>query len=328
MGNVFIDLGSMHSLRMAAPESHIQHVSGTPIKLFDRRRYSRKRRFLKKASDSTVGRLIGKEMWHSLKEEHFTLKPSKLLKNLFDLGSCLKSDYAVISGCVLNDYTLRMYSATLSKLKKKNVKIIFNGVGGSGYSKRELSMVKKFLTEIEPYAFISRDEVAFEHYHELAKHSYDGVDCAFFLNDIFEPAEMEVPRYTVLTFDKHREPDMNLDYELVIRVHHKPIYDVPREALESPNIFISDSPEDYFNIYANAESVHTDRVHACVPALSFGTRCKLYYADVMPDIEVRSLLFKRVGLEEIHRNLVQIDTGRIKKEKEKQVRFLRETLKM
>jgi hypothetical protein len=119
---------------------------------------------------------------------------------------------------------------------------------------------------------------------------------------------------------------LNLACELVVRAHHKPIYYAPKEALEKPNIFISDSAEDYFNIYANAETVYTDRVHACVSALSFSTPSKLYYATVTPDIKVRSLLFNRVGLEEIHKNLVQIGSPRIKKEKEKQVAFLCEIL--
>ena len=36
------------------------------------------------------------------------------------------------------------------------------------------------------------------------------------------------------------------------------------------NIYLSDVPEDYLNIYANAEAIFSDRVHTCVGALSQG----------------------------------------------------------
>jgi len=67
------------------------------------------------------------------------------------------------------------------------------------------------------------------------------VDCAFFLNDFFKPAELKLPKYVVLAFDKRKEPNLNLDCELIVRAHNKPVYDVPKEALEKPNILISDS---------------------------------------------------------------------------------------
>jgi len=315
MGNVFIDLGSIQSLKMAAPQSKIFHVSGTPIRLFDRHRYTWRRKLVSELADGTIGRLMSHEKWNQVKEP-FTLKPHA---NLLDLGSYIKTDYAVLSGCVFYRYPISRYKETLLKLKKKNVKIIFNGVGGATYSEPELAIVKKFLTEIKPYALVSRDNVAFEKYHKFAEHSHNGIDCAFFVNDFFQPAEFDAPDYVVLTFDKHPEPNPNLNSKLIIRAHHEP-YDAPKEYFEKPNTLISDSADDYFNIYANAKSVYTDRVHACVVALSFGTPCRLYNSSV------RSLLFERVGLEEINKKLVYADARMIRKEKEKQIAFLREIL--
>jgi len=324
MGNLFIDLGSIQSLKMATPQSKILDVSGSPRRLFDDRYYGLRKKIMEKLiPTSAIGKLIiGRERWdrHVSKLKDWTLKADKSLKNLFDLGLYLKADYAIISGCVLDNNTVRLYGTTLLNLKRKNVKIIFNGVGGSSYSKLEVNMVRKFLSKIEPYAFISRDMRAFESYQDLARHSYNGIDCGFFVNEFFQPGELELPKYAVLTFDRKLEPNLRLDYDLIIRTHHTLLGGIPKEYFDKPNTLISDSPEDYFNIYANSDVLHSDRVHACVAALSFGRPCKLYYETP------RSLLFERLGLEEIKINIVHPDTYIIKKEKEKQIAFLSEIL--
>ncbi len=325
MGDLFIDLGAIQSLKMAAPEANIHDVSGSSRWLFEDRYYGLRRRIMEKMIPaSAIGKLIvGRERWnlHIGKVPDRVLKTDKSLKNLFDLGLYLKADYAVISGCVLNDYTIRRYGPTLLKLKSKNVKIIFNGAGGSSYDRSEVDITRKFLTKIEPHAFISRDERVFKNYKDLAHYSYSGVDCGFFVNDFFQPSELELPKYVVLTFDRHPEPNLSLNYDLVIRTHHALVGGIPKEFFDKPNTLISDSPEDYLTIYANADVLHSDMVHACVPAISFGRPCKFYHKTP------RSLLFDRVGLEEIRKfKMVYPATYRIEKEKRKHVAFLSEVL--
>jgi len=322
MGNVFIDLGSMQSLRMAAPESTICQVSGLPRILFENRYHGWSKNILHKTFDHpTFGERIMGRRWHELqiKVENRMLD-SQSLKNMFDLGLFIKADFVVIAGCILNNYVIRLYGATLLKLSRQNIKIILNGTGGGSYSQAEREVVTKFLKKIKPYAFISRDEPTFERYNHLARYSYNGIDCAFFLSDFFKPANLNLPKYIVLAFDKYPEPDLRLDNKLIVRTHHKFIGGIPKRYFGKPNTLISDLPEDYLNIYANAASVHSDRVHACVPAISFGTPCKLYYRTC------RALLFNRIGLEGINEKLTCADEYELKKEKEKQVAFLSEII--
>ena len=325
MGDLFIDLGAIQSLKMAAPQSNIHDVSGSPKWLFEDRYYGLRKKIMEKMIPaSAIGKLImGRDRLdrHVSKVSDWAFKTDKSLKNLFDLGLYMKTDYVVISGCVLNDYTIRRHGPTLMNLKRKNVKIIFNGAGGSNYGKSEVNIIRKFLSKIKPHAFISRDEQVFERYQDLARHTYSGVDCGFFINDFFQASELELPKYAVLTFDRQPEPNLRLNYDLVIRTHHTNLLgDIPKEFFDKPNTLISDSPEDYLNIYASADVIHSDMLHACVPTLSFGRPCKLYHETP------RSLLFDRVGLEEIKIKIIYPDTYRIEKEKGKQIAFLSEIL--
>jgi superfamily II DNA/RNA helicase len=86
------------------------------------------------------------------------------------------------------------------------------------------------------------------------------------------------------------------------------------------SVLISDIPDDYLNLYANAYAVYTDRVHACIATLSFGNLARLYSSSH------RNSLFEKVGAEEIEKRLVKLDQDRLNIEKEKHLSFLREIL--
>ena len=45
------------------------------------------------------------------------------------------------------------------------------------------------------------------------------------------------------------------------------------------NYLISDNPFDYLTVYANANKVYTDLVHATIPALVYETPVKYWYVD-------------------------------------------------
>ncbi|NQE44824.1 hypothetical protein C5S31_02215 [ANME-1 cluster archaeon GoMg2] len=244
----------------------------------------------------------------------------KMFKNYLDLSLFIKSDFAVLSGCILDWYIIRQFGSTLLDLKNKGVKIIINGGGGTYYTEKVISEVRKFLKKIEPYAFISRDEIAFKNYNDLAKYSYKGIECAFFLNDYFTPVNLEMPPYCVFCFDRGPEPEIEVKDRLIARTHHTHYCDPPQSYFERPNTIISDLAEDYLNLYANAEAVYTDRVHACVAALTYGTPCRLFYKTS------RALLFDRVRAEGIEKELTYPDTTKIEQEKEKQIKFLSEVL--
>lgn len=44
-------------------------------------------------------------------------------------------------------------------------------------------------------------------------------------------------------------------------------------------MFVSDSPFEYLTLYANADKVYTDMVHATIPSLVYETPVKYYQID-------------------------------------------------
>jgi len=312
IGNAFVDLGSIQSLKMAAPNSRIHFVSGLPKWLFARPDIQRGSTILR------LPRWLFKQTHIKNRSviERLPLRGREKIKNCFDLVSAMKLDYAVVSGMNLCEMFIKLFGPAFSKLKDKKVKIIINGGGGAHYSEREVSKFRKFLERIKPYAFISRDERSFKNYRDLADYSLNGIDCAFFINDYFTPAKLELPKYVILNFDHHLEPELDIDDRLIIRTHHSCWGRAPKSHFSKYNTLISDLPQDYLNLYANAEEIYSDRVHACVVTLSFGHPCKLYSKTP------RASLLDRVGATTIRDKLTYPNAEKIEREKEKQLRFL------
>ena len=249
----------------------------------------------------------------------------KIIKasNTFNLAEVVKVDYFVFSGCVLTIPFFKIFDNLFNKLKSQGTKIILYGCGGSSYSDFEINFVRNKLKEIQPYALITRDSLAFQNYSDLAEHSFDGIDCAFFVNKLpYKRIELNMPPYVVLSFDeyKNKRIEKKLEKEIkhykIIKASHKPfpqlsIFGAPKH---SGTLLVSDSPHDYLILYAHAKEVHTDRVHACVPALSFGTPCRLYSETP------RAMLFEKVCTGDITKRVVY--PRNIERIKEKQVAFL------
>lgn len=267
---------------------------------------------------------------------HMYSKPKRNI-NFLNLGSIIKADFYVFGGSMLTPSWFKSHLNLYRELAKKNSKIIMCGVGGGEtYSDNEINEVTKYLKTLNIFMFISRDRKAFENYHDLADYSYDGIDCAFFLKDTFTPAKLDLPEYVIFTFDAMHEPKIDVK-EKIIRTYHEPwkfvhnqffsiygyekfLWDIlhHQRNIIKKNDMLSDLPDDYLNLYANCKATYTDRVHACVAALSFGNSARLYSKSA------RSFLFDRIGLSSIRDNLVSLDSGKIENEKKKQIKFLSE----
>ena len=315
IGNAFIDLGSIQSLKVAAPNSRIHFVSELPMWLFGIQGRSTKYRLFVRFA-RRLPKWMREIPSRRTKDRIIKKKVSKNVKYCFDLMSAIKVDYVVVSGEVLCEEFIRLFGPTFSKLKEDKVKIIINGGGGANYSDKEITEFRKFMERINPYAFISRDEQSFKNYQDLTEHSLNGVDCGFFLNDCFTPAKVKLPKYVILNFDHHPEPELNIHDKLIIRTHHSCWGGVSKSYLGKTNTLISNLPHDYLNLYANTQAVYSDRVHACVVTLSFGHPCKL--CTETP----RSSLLDKVGATTIRDKLTHPNTKKIEKEKEKQLKFL------
>lgn len=241
--------------------------------------------------------------------------------NRLNLAEVIKADYAVFSGWSLTTLHFKTYDKLFEKLMKKGVKIIFYGAGGNSYSNSEVEYVRDKLRKIKPHLFITRDSIAFEKYSDLAESSFDGLDPAFYVNrlNFLKDIKLDIVPYVLLTFDRveNRETERRLEKEfrerglMVLKCSHAP-YSKPSEK------FVSESPFDYLLLYSQATEVHSDRVHACVVALSFGNKCRLYIRDI------RSTLLSKACEGDITKRLCR--PRDISKLMEKQINILSQSL--
>ena len=303
IGNAFIDFGIRYLIKKTIPNSEVYFASNAMNWLYHRYGYP------------------------------------KRSVNFIDVAGVIKADCYVFGGSMLSPSWFKDHLKLFQELAKKDSKIIMYGVGGETYSDNEINETRKYLKKLNIFAFVSRDEKAFKNYCDLAEHSYNGIDCAFFLNDAFTPAKLDLPEYVVFSFDYMAEPNLEVK-EKIIRTHHAPWRFLSNQIFSKSDIeiflgsikhhqrniikkkdMLSDLPDDYLNLYANCKATYSDRVHACVAALSFGNSARLYSKSK------RSFLFDRVGLSSIRDNLVSLDRKQIEKEKKKQIEFLNKILK-
>jgi len=328
IGNAFIDLGGLQCLKKALPESEIHSLGGLGRRLLHACAISRYQKAYSYYAHLIpfIRGILKKNVEHSISKKHYQkifAQTNTNIKNFLDMSLALQTEFVVVSGCILTSQ-LGLFSSTLMSLKKRNRKIILNAVGGDSYSQAEVEIVRGFLKELKPYAFISRDREAFINYRDLSEHSYDGIDAAFFLDDYFKPPKLQLPEYVVLNFDMREEPLIDVDCDLILRTSHfnyPPIEGaIVRKIYQRPNLLVSDNPKDYLTVYANAKEVHSNRVHACVATLSFGKPCKLYNKTK------RALLLDRVDAGNVRERLTTLNSEEIERDKIKQMKFLREIL--
>jgi len=264
-----------------------------------------------------------------------------------DLAELMEVDYLVISGMVLCDEFIELEGPIIKKLSDRGIKIVLNGCGGATYTQMEVNNFKKFLEGINIVGFISRDETTYKNFKVSFPKSFNGMDCAFFLSDAFSPAPLRIEDYVVYNFDQMEVPYIEEHNKRIIRTHHScskffpntirnrgitlnintiwPFlkivkYENNDRYFKHKDTLISDIPDDYLNLYANAYAVYTDRVHACIAALSFGNSARLYSNTP------RASVFDVQGVGEIRKKLVKLNQDKINKKKENQILFLREIL--
>lgn len=332
IGNAFLDYGCMGSIRRACPDCAIMSGSKFPqqmlmdqakgLALRDKMNGMRWRR-------RTAGLAQG---W---------LRRTLLGENPRNAGAILNIpsfldslDFIVINGTCLSPYFLGAHQPVLEKARSNGVRLVINGGGMTQDTygdKRKISEARDILRRLEPAVLISRDEETYEHFADIAEFSYSGIDCAFFLPDYFTPVPVGDSEYVVLNFDAKEEPEPMTNGH-VVRTHHSCCDYWPRTLasllrrrlisshLRKPNTILSELPDDYLNIYANARETHSDRVHACMASLVYGTPARLYSNTP------RARLFHRVGITAITEELVQLDMERIETEKQNHVDFLRKAL--
>lgn len=282
IGNAFIDLGSIQALKMAFPDAKIFFASELPTWLFTQ---------------------------------------IKRRQNVFSLAKYIECDYVVVSGMNCCQMFIDTEGEAIRYLSEKGVKVIFSGCGQRNYDEQETTAFRQFLSQLNLAAFISRDSVTYGNLAAGASVSFDGIDCAFFLPEAYEPPSLDMEEYVIYNFDSSLK-DLNLATDKkVVNLHHSLWPYMNKHHVDDPDCLISDIPYDYLTLYANTSATYSDRVHACIATLAYGKRARLYASTP------RANLFKRIGAGDLYDRLVEIDMDALAKIKTAQIEFLRDNLK-
>ena len=247
-------------------------------------------------------------------------------QNVISMALISKCDYFIVPGCVLTVPFFTIYGDLLAEKVAQGSKLIFLGVSGNHYTDHEMAFVRSSLERLKPHGMMFRDPVAYNAYKSCCSNSYNGIDNVFFVNRIGIPQiTTTLDPYYVINFDlreNHKIAKKLIEHELngknIIHTNHKPYpwSSVTKEIKKG--VMISDYPLDYLAIYRNVHTTYSDRVHACIPTLSFGNYARLYSRSP------RKALFENVGLTDIGSKPVKI-TG-LDEYQESQIQFLKNLL--
>lgn len=279
-----------------------------------------------------------KNIIHNLKEKHNdiqygTISPmtkyyigdicgdnSPAFNNTINICDWFMPDLLIMPGMYLTSEMVNNLNGmgerdTAVNIKKKGGKVAFLGAGGYKYDEEERRNVIKFMDEIQPAFVITRDKKTYDMYKDYVE-CKRGLDCAFWVNDSFNPKNMTCNKYVVSTFNRSDEPYevQNLD-NLIHPWHMQYHLNIKKtKFLSKQNIMVSDSPYEYLTLYANADKVYTDLVHATIPSLVYGTPVKYYRIDnrrdafeSIPYLEYDEQGFMSINLKKLEKNKKEIE---------------------
>ena len=302
IGNAFIQLGSKYAVEQALPGANVHVIEGNYLTMPT----SAADKLLLKLSRTTgIAALRQKQMAriHAARSRQ---------RKLSDLASV---DAVMLSGVWLSAKYLREHRRDFLELKERGIPLIFSGGGGTFYTEEEFAEVTEQLHEIKPHAIITRDDVVYEAYKNSFERVYAGIDVGFFIGDCLRPLPM--PKRTVYCFDRGPMPAVcNVTDDSVVTHHSQG--GLRHDTFDQGQLFFGEMAEDYVHLYANAPTVYSDRVHACVAALSFGNSAHLI--DETP----RAHLFEVVGADSIREGVTTLSVEKTAARKAQHITALKE----
>lgn len=201
-------------------------------------------------------------------------------------GNLFKPDLLLFGGMYatsqmfnLNDLLAEFRFA--KSVKENGGQIAFVGLGGINYDSKEREDVLKGLEVLQPLFITTRDKLTYDLYSDYFE-CKKGLDCAFWVNEEFNPTGMRCEKYVVSTFNRSDEPTEVGQIKGAVHPWHMQYSLNTRftKYLAKSNLFVSDSPFEYLTLYANASKVYTDLVHAVVPSLIYQTPVKYWKVDM------------------------------------------------
>lgn len=301
IGNAFIQFGSRYSVEQVLPQSHVH--------ILDANRFD-------PPLSATLKALVEvtKHVPLPFLRAPIDAAYSRAHASQVKLSSLVAIDAVILSGVWLTAKYLRAHRTDLLGFRQRGIPVILNGVSGTHYHAEEQEEVTQLLREIQPFAVISRDQPSFDLYRGACERMFSGMDVGFFVRDAY-PHVLPLQRRTVVCFDRGPLPaGLPLTTDTIL-THHT--LAALRYSMREGATFMSELPEDYLHLYASADTVYSDRVHACVAALSYGN------AACLMDRTPRAALFDRVGAGDLRTHPVRLDPSLLAERKEEHITFLR-----
>lgn len=321
IGNQIIEAGARVCLSTCFPGANLIDASGLP----DHLDYYRKSLYRgAHPNESRSNQLSIREK--KADEDSSVVNIATLLEDV---------DIVVLPGCTL-DFTLDKLFRTLKSLSRKRIPLVLLGAGGIDYDQSTCSKVREILDELHPSAIITRDSSAFEAYSDMFEFAFKGIDCGFFVNEWYSPPKVSNP-FVVLAFDSMREPIIETKWRIIRACHsalaftyvENPLFNFCSKhlglgsgrSLKRKGLLLSDLVTDYLFLYANAREVHSDRIHACVAALSYGNPARLYSHTA------RAELFDGIVTGDINNELVDVDSKKLDEQKKRHLESVKEAFR-
>ena len=77
--------------------------------------------------------------------------------------------------------------------------------------------------------------------------------------------------------------------------------------------FVSNLPEDYFNIYANTNATYSNRIHSTILSLAFNKQSRLFITNINTN---RLKILERVDAKDVINKLMRLDAAKLGEKKE------------
>lgn len=320
IGNAFIDYGAEMQLHNALPKEAIL------VKISQCANFSASLGWRFELKYNPVVNWIWTKSQKFINRHHDSAYVGVSNFEVFNPLKIIKLDYLIIPGCVLTYSFFKIYGHLLADKVSEGCKLIFWAASGNYYSESEVICVNEWLTKLHPYAISFRDNIAYFKYKKYTERAYNGIDNVFFVNLLDIPkCETNCGDYCIVNFDAKYNKKTKFDIvntfsgeKTIIYMDHEPYPYRKIGKLAKQNVMCSDYPLDYLILYKNVDVTYSDRVHACIPTLSFGNKAQLFSDSP------RIALFENVGIElnEITKYPISLNQGLLKDLQGKQIEFL------
>lgn len=292
IGNAFFDFGAEAVIRKVLPRAEITRTGGAVHWMFNNSSFFRS------------GILLG------ITRKLFP-RWNPVNGNSLEIAQLGKFDLLVFAGMSMCEEFVINNGPTILEANRRGVSILGLGAGASQYTSRETKVFSDFFNKLANSAIITRDLDTYELFKDKIKNISLGIDCGFFVPEYFKPPTIDMD-FDAVTFDFFRvESQIIKSKRNIIYAHHDLWGPIIRKRRKKRSTLISDVPEDYLSLYANAGCTYSDRVHACVASLAYGNQAQLFTNSP------RKALFERIGAQGINLKPVSLDMeefSRIKKD--------------